>query len=501
MIKQSILLANLLVAVGIAEGHGLSSTVNIGISSPTLHLNNSGDISVKGTSEVTVTDGVPEDKVNFSIEGNGVLSATSATFNNEGKASITVTGQHPYSGIINVKALTDYGKKANTSLGISSPDITASNNGAISVKGSSVVTIKNGVAGDKVTFSSNGDGTLSATSATFDNNGNASVTVTGKHPYTNAINVNATTDYNKEASTSVAISAPAISVSNSGGISGKGNSTITVSNGVAGDKVYFSNSGNGYLSATSATFNNEGKASVTVTGKNPYSGTIGVTATTDYGKTSSTSLGISAPNLSMSSSKSSLTGNESATVTVSGGVAGEICSFGISGSGSLSASSATFNSSGNASVTVTGKSPYNSTIWTSASTNYGKSTSTSIGIAPPIPTEPYVFSVNSWGYYVTTPCSAYFPFIPNPLNLDLSGVSYKSEIKQINFGYWIANAHIQIYINGSLVHDYDCHDQIAHWVSKSFNVNGLSSLQVKFLNPYDGTGESGANNFAISAVW
>ena len=501
MIKQSILLANLLVAVGIAEGHGLSSTVNIGISSPTLHLNNSGDISVKGTSEVTVTDGVPEDKVNFSIEGNGVLSATSATFNNEGKASITVTGQHPYSGIINVKALTDYGKKANTSLGISSPDITASNNGAISVKGSSVVTIKNGVAGDKVTFSSNGDGTLSATSATFDNNGEAKVTVTGKHPYTNAINVNATTDYNKEASTSVAISAPAISVSNSGGISGKGNSTITVSNGVAGDKVYFSNSGNGYLSATSATFNNEGKASVTVTGKNPYSGTIGVTATTDYGKTSSTSLGISAPNLSMSSSKSSLTGNESATVTVSGGVAGEICSFGISGSGSLSASSATFNSSGNASVTVTGKSPYNSTIWTSASTNYGKSTSTSIGIAPPIPTEPYVFSVNSWGYYVTTPCSAYFPFIPNPLNLDLSGVSYKSEIKQINFGYWIANAHIQIYINGSLVHDYDCHDQIAHWVSKSFNVNGLSSLQVKFLNPYDGTAMSGANNFAISAVW
>ena len=68
MIKQSILLANLLVAVGIAEGHGLSSAVNIGISSPTLHLNNSGDISVKGTSEVTVTDGVPEDKVNFSIE-------------------------------------------------------------------------------------------------------------------------------------------------------------------------------------------------------------------------------------------------------------------------------------------------------------------------------------------------------------------------------------------------------------------------------------------------
>ena len=474
---------------------------SVAISSPNISVSNSGGISGKGNSTITVSNGVAGDKVNFFKSGNGTLSATSATFNNEGKASVTVTGKNPYSGTIGVTAITDYGKTSSTSLGISSPDITASNNGAISVKGSSVVTIKNGVAGDKVTFSSNGDGTLSATSATFDNNGNASVTVTGKHPYSNTINVKATTDYYKEASTSVAISAPAISVSNSGGISGKGNSTITVSNGVAGDKVYFSNSGNGYLSASSATFNSNGQASVTVTGKNPYSGTIGVTATTDYGKTSSTSLGISAPNLSMSSSKSSLTGNESATVTVSGGVAGEICSFGISGSGSLSASSATFNSNGQASVTVTGTSPYNSTIWTSASTNYGKSTSTSIGIAPPIPTEPYVFSVNSWGYYVTTPCSAYFPFIPNPLNLDLSGVSYKSEIKQINFGYWIANAHIQIYINGSLVHDYDCHDQIAHWVSKSFNVNGLSSLQVKFLNPYDGTAMSGANQFKISAVW
>ena len=125
-------------------------------------LNNSGDISVKGTSEVTVTDGVPEDKVNFSIEGNGVLSATSATFNNEGKASVTVTGQHPYSGIINVKATTEYGKRANTSLGISSPDITASNNGAISGKGSSVVTVTDGVPNDKLSFTIEGNGVLSA---------------------------------------------------------------------------------------------------------------------------------------------------------------------------------------------------------------------------------------------------------------------------------------------------------------------------------------------------
>ena len=119
---------------------------------------------------MTVTDGVPNDKLSFTIEGNGVLSATSAIFDNNGNASVTVTGKHPYSGIINVKATTDYGKRVNTSLGISSPDITILNGGAISGKGSSLVTIKNGVAGDKVTFSSNGDGTLSATSATFDNN-------------------------------------------------------------------------------------------------------------------------------------------------------------------------------------------------------------------------------------------------------------------------------------------------------------------------------------------
>ena len=117
-----------------------------------------------------MSNGVAGDKVNFFKSGNGTLSATSATFNNEGKASVTVTGKNPYSGTIGVTAITDYGKTSSTSLGISSPDITASNNGAISVKGSSVVTIKNGVAGDKVTFSSNGDGTLSATSATFDNN-------------------------------------------------------------------------------------------------------------------------------------------------------------------------------------------------------------------------------------------------------------------------------------------------------------------------------------------
>ena len=66
---------------------------------------NNGAISVKGTSEVTVANGVPEDKVDFSIEGNGVLSATSAIFDNNGNASVTVTGKHPYSGIINVKLL------------------------------------------------------------------------------------------------------------------------------------------------------------------------------------------------------------------------------------------------------------------------------------------------------------------------------------------------------------------------------------------------------------
>lgn len=145
---------------------------------------------------------------------------------------------------------------------------------------------------------------------------------------------------------------PDLEISSSIDIVGKGSSTISLTNGVKNRICSLSVQGNGTLSATSATFDDNGNASVTVTGKYPYSGVITVSAQTDYNKSASLNVNIAEPKISISSSKSLLDGEEdTCEISVQGGYEGESVSFTVAGA-SLSVSNAVFDSDGIAKVVL-----------------------------------------------------------------------------------------------------------------------------------------------------
>ena len=286
-----------------ASSMAVTKTANISLSALEIKETNTGAISAKGTSTVSFTDGVTGETVNFSITGDGSLSTNTSTFDESGKASVVVTGIFPYAENIKVTASTTYGKYATSEIAISSPNISVSNSGAISAKGTSTVTVSGGIPGESVSFSKSGNGSLSASSATFNNEGKASVTVTGTSPYSGTITVTATTSYSKSASTNIGISSPNISVTNSGAINGTGSNVVTVSGGVPGESVGWSYSSTYMTGSCDSTFNSSGVARCTFYGRgNVPSGSVTtettktLTSSDTYTGTWSSSGGISGGN-------------------------------------------------------------------------------------------------------------------------------------------------------------------------------------------------------------
>ena len=241
-----------------------------------------------------------------------------------------------------------------------------------------VVTVTGGRAGEAVNWTVT-NGSLSNAQAVFDADGKATATLTGAAPYSGSVSVGAS-GVNKSASTSLTylnytLSINSFNTTNStyhnvvtDTMDYRSAQTIYVSGGKPNSTVSLStNDGRVSLNTSQITLDANGNGSFNVNAVNDFAVdnfTINATYEKNSAETAETNkyVNLYDYNLNMTTDKTEIYGDDTFTITVTGGRAGEAVAWNLTGDGQYTSASNNFDGNGNAYATVKGMAPFATNI-------------------------------------------------------------------------------------------------------------------------------------------
>ena len=329
------------------------------------------------------------------LAGPGNVSSQSFTLDSEGKGSFEVQAISNFA-IKNFTLNASYYRNSaqmtttSKSVGMYPYELVLSSGSAeICGNDQETITVSGGRAGETVNFSvQSGYGTLLNASAVLDSTGKATTTLVGAAPYTG--NVNVAVDGMAQQKTftktykNYTLSINSFNTTNgtyhnvvTDTIDYRTAQTIYVSGGKPNTTVSLStNDGRVSLNTNQITLDGNGNGSFVVNAVHDFAvDNFWINAT--YAKNSAETAGTNKYvnmydyNLNMYTDKNEIYGEDTFTITVTGGRAGEAVAWNLSGDGQYTSASTNFDGNGNAFATVKGISPFATNITSSMSSVNG----------------------------------------------------------------------------------------------------------------------------------